>query len=102
MKQSPGKASIRLAPLAFAWLGLVVLTFVSLGLGEWLRGTEGLTPLVSAIIWLKAWLVARYYLETPLSHTFLRRLTWTFIAFAPILLVLTDRFGRQFADWLQL
>jgi hypothetical protein len=39
-----------------------------------------------------------FLMETPLSHTFIRRLIWIFIAFAPIALVLTDLFGRQFAE----
>ena len=96
------KPSIRLAPLVIAWLGLVSLTLASLGLGDWLRGASWLPLLVAAIAWLKAWLVARYFLETQLTRTFIRRLIWTFIAFAPIALVLTDRFGRQFAEWAQL
>jgi hypothetical protein len=41
-------------------------------------------------------------METPLSHTFIRRLIWIFIAFAPIALVLTDLFGRQFAELMRL
>ena len=51
---------------------------------------------------VKAWLVARYFLEAQLTHNFIRRMIWIFIAFAPIALVLTDRFGRQFAAWVQL
>ena len=86
--------STRLAPLVFAWLALITLTLLSLGLGEWLRDAPGLPALVAAIVWFKAWLVADYFLETPLSHAF--------IAFAPIALVLTDMFGRQFAELMQL
>lgn len=93
--------STRLRPLVIAWLGLVLLTLASIGLGEWLRGAWWLALLVAAIIWLKAWLVAYYFLETQLTRTFIRRLIWIFIAFAPIALVLTDRFGRQFAEWVQ-
>lgn len=97
------KPSTRLMPLFLAWLGLVLLTFASLGLGSWLQDASSwLPPLVAAIIWLKAFLVARYFLEVPLCHTFIRRLTWSFIAFAPVALVLTDLFGRQFAEWVQL
>ena len=62
----------------------------------------GLLLPVASIIWLKARLVARYFLEAPLCTTFIRRLIWTFIAFAPIALVLTDLFGRQFAEAFQL
>jgi hypothetical protein len=87
----------RLTPLVFTWLGLVALTLISLVLGEWVGHATWLPTLVAAIIWLKAWLVASFFLETRLSHTFIRRLTWIFIAFAPITLALTDLFGRQFA-----
>ena len=92
----------RIAPLVFAWLGLLTLTALSLGLGEWLRDLAWLPVLVAAVIWLKAWLVAYFFLEAPLSRTFIRRLIWIFIAFAPIALVLTDLFGRQFASLVQL
>lgn len=96
------RPSARFAPLVFAWLGLVLLTLLSVGLGEWLKGVAWLPVLVAAIIWLKAWLVAYYFLEAPLSHAFIRRLIWIFIAYAPMALVLTNLFGRQFADLTQL
>jgi hypothetical protein len=88
--------------LFLAWFGLILLTFVSLGLGEWLRQGTWLYVLVAAVIWFKAWVVARYFLETPLSHTFIRRLTWVFIAFVPVALVLTVTFGREFVEWIKL
>ncbi len=96
------RTSARLAPLLFAWFGLILLTLLSLGLGDLLREASWLPVLVAAIIWLKAWLVAYFFLETPRCHTFIRRLIWIFIAFAPIALVLTDLFGRQFAELMQL
>jgi len=58
--------------------------------------------LVAAITWLKAWLVAYFFLEAKLCHTFIRRLIWVFIAFAPIALTLTDMFGPQFAAAIQI
>lgn len=96
------KPSTRLAPLAFAWAGLVVLTGVSLGLGHWIEDGRWLAPLVAALIWLKAWVVARYYLEIPLARTLLRRAVWAFVAFAPAALLLTSLLGREFAAWAQL
>ena len=102
MKTRNAKLSTQLTPLVVAWLALVLLTLISLGLGEWLRGLSWLPLLVASIIWLKAWLVARYFLEAQLSHIFLRRVIWIFIAFAPVALVLTDHFGRRFAEWAQL
>ena len=101
METERTRPSVRMAPLVLAWAGLVILTLLTIGLGEWFRGLPGLILPVAAIIWLKAWLVARYFLETPLARTFIRRLVWIFIAFAPIALVITDLFGRQLAKWLQ-
>ncbi len=101
MKTERIQPSVRMAPLIAAWIGLVTLTLVSLALGEWFRGLPGLLFPVAAIIWLKAWLVAHYFLEMPLTRTFIRRLVWVFIAFSPIALVITDLFGRQLAKWLQ-
>ena len=74
MKTSEPSANVRLTPLIFAWLGLVTLTLLSLGLGEWLGHAAWLPTLVAAIIWLKAWLVAYFFLEARLCHTFIRRL----------------------------
>lgn len=101
--QGPATSTTRLlAPLLVAWLGLVVLTLFSLGLGEWFATAAWTPVLVAAVIWTKAWLVARYFLEATECHVFIRRLIWTFIAFAPVALLLTDRFGRQFAAFVQL
>ena len=57
---------------------------------------------VAALIWLKAWLVARAFLEAQHCHVFIRRLVFVFIAYAPVLLVLTDRYGGPFAAWVRL
>ena len=102
MRPPAPQPETRLKPLVWTWVALLALTGASLGLGEWLRGASWLPLLVAAIIWLKAWLVARHFLEVKLSRAFIRRVVWTFIAFAPVALVLTDRFGRQFAAWAQL
>jgi hypothetical protein len=96
------RPNAQLAPLVLAWLALAALTLVSLGLGEWLGEVSWLPALVAAIIWLKAWLVAYFFLEARLCHTFIRRLIWVFIAFAPIALILTDLFGPQFAALVQI
>ena len=102
MRTTPDRPSTRLLPLFLAWLALVALTLASLGLGEWLGSAGWLPLLVAVIIWVKAWLVAHYFLEVRLSRALIRRIIWAFIAFAPIALALTDRFGRQFAEWAQL
>ena len=102
MDSATKQPSSRVAPLAFAWLGLALLTLASIGLGNWLNGTAALPLLVAAIIWMKAGLVARYYLEVQLSHAFIRRMVMLFIAFVPLALVLTDLFGAHLAKWLTL
>ena len=89
-------------PVFFAWLSLVLLTFVGLGLGEWLRQGPWLSVLVAGVIWFKAWLVARFFLETRHSHSFIRRVTWIFTGFVPVALVITVMFGEQFAAWVRL
>jgi len=102
MDNNTALPSTRLGPLLLTWLALVALTLLSLILGEWFGGAGWLPMLVAAIIWLKAWLVARYFIEAQLTRTLIRRIIWAFIAFAPIALVLTDLFGRQATRWLHL
>jgi hypothetical protein len=102
MANAPKNPLSHFTLLVLAWLGLALLTLVSTGLGTWLRGASVLPLLVAAIIWVKAQLVARYYLELHSSHVFIRRLVSVFIAFVPVALVLTDLFGDQIAAWLTL
>lgn len=91
-----------LAPLAWTWLGLVALTLISLGLGQWFHGAAWLQIPVAAIVWLKGMLVARQFLEARLAHPYIRRLLLAFIAFAPLALMLIAFFGSQFARWASL
>lgn len=102
MNEATGQPPSRITPIAFAWLALILLTVTSIALGRWLQGLSVLPVLVATIIWLKAWLVARYYLEVRLSHTFIRWMVRVFIAFVPFALVITDLFGAQIAKWLTL
>ena len=95
-EQTPSTA---LLPLTWAWLVLVVLTLLSLGIGQWFHGAVWLPLLVAAIIWIKGALIARQFIESHLTHPFIRRVLAGFIAFTPIALVLTVFFGRQFAVW---
>ena len=85
--------------LTLAWLALVALTLVSLGLGEWFRAAAWLPLLVAGMIWLKGALVARYFIEAPVAHHFIRRLLQAFIAIAPLALILTAFFGDTLARW---
>ena len=91
-----------LVPLALVWLALVSLSLFSLLLGEWVGRAAWLPVVVATVIWLKAWLIARYFLEAYQCVAFIRRLVLGFIAFAPVALVLTDTFGTQLAKILQL
>jgi len=91
--QTPSTAPTR------AWLALLVLTVLSLGLGEWLRGVPWLTLLVAAIVWLKGRLVARHFIESHLAHPFIARTLQVFVAFVPAALVLTAFFGDWIAHW---
>ena len=86
-------------PLTLAWLGLVALTLLSLGLGEWFRAADWLPLLVAAIIWLKGVLVARCFIESHVAHPFIARLLHIFIAVAPVALILTAFFGNTLARW---
>lgn len=99
MNASEQKLPTTLTPLVYAWLGLVLLTLLSVGLGQRFHGGVALQLLVAAIIWLKSMLVAKKFIETDLAHTFIRRVVLCFVAFTPLALLLTAFFGRQFASW---
>lgn len=84
--------------MLIAWLGLVALTLASLFIAEWApAGMSGLALLIAAIIWLKGWLLAHFYLETAHSRRIIRRATWAFVGFVPIGLLLTSYFGKGLA-----
>ncbi len=92
----------RFRVLTAAWLALVALTLVGLGLGEWFRDARWLPLLVAAIIWLKGALVARCFIESHVAHPFIARLLQGFIAVAPGALLLTAFFGDTLARWASL
>ena len=88
-----------LGPLTHAWLALVLLTLLSLGIGQWFHGATWLPLLVAAIVWVKGTLVARSFIEAQFAHPFITRVLAGFIAFTPVALVLTAFYGSQFARW---
>ena len=88
-----------LVPLTLTWLVLCVLTVLSLGLGQWFHAAAWLPLLVAVLVWVKGTMVARYFIESDLTHPFIRRLLKVFIAFAPLWLILTGFYGGQFAQW---
>ncbi|MEW9897596.1 hypothetical protein ABWL39_03005 [Chitinivorax sp. PXF-14] len=91
--------STSLAPLTYAWLGLLVLTITSLYLGQWFHGTPWLQLLVAAIIWVKGMLVARRFIEVEVTHPFIRRVVYVFVSVTPLALAMTAYFGTQLAHW---
>jgi O-antigen ligase len=99
MNHTAQRPSSALAPLTHAWLALVALSLISPFLGQWLHGAAWLQVVVAGIVWIKGWLIARQFIEIDLAHPFIRRVMRFFIAFAPVALLLTVFFGRQFAGW---
>ncbi len=91
--------STRLTPLTWAWLTLVILTLVSLELGQWLHGAPLLPLLVATIIGFKGALVARVFIESHLATPFIRNVLRVFITFAPSALILIAFYGKEFARW---
>ncbi len=88
--------------LTAAWLGLVALTLVSLGLSEWFRDVRWLPLLVAAVIWLKGTLVAHSFIEAHEAHPFIARVLGVFIAISPLALIATAFFGSTLARWASL
>jgi hypothetical protein len=99
MNTSDTKPAANLGPMTAAWLALVLLTLLSLGIGQWFHDAAWLPLLVALIIWLKGTLVARQFIESKLAHPFIARVLTGFIAFTPIALALTAFFGDHFARW---
>lgn len=99
---SPHPALVNFRPFVLAWLALVALTLLSLGLGQWFHGQRWLPLAVAVIIWIKGMLVARQFIESPSAHRFIARMLNCFIAFVPIALLLVTFFGEQFARWVTL
>jgi hypothetical protein len=88
--------------LTVAWLALVALTLVSLGLSEWFRDARWLPLLVAAIIWFKGALVARCFIEAHIAHPFIARVLRVFVAIAPLALIATAFYGATLARWASL
>lgn len=98
----PPQLATRLQPLVLAWLALVVLTLLSLGVGQWLHASLWLPLIVAAIIAIKGSVVARSFIESHQAHPFIRRVVTIFIAISPIALILTAYFGPGLARLLTL
>lgn len=97
MNPSPRTPSTAYRPLAGSWLALIALTLFSVVLSHYLHTDMWLQLLVAAIVWIKGELIARHFIETGITHPFIRRVTHAFVAFTPVALVLTALFGKAFA-----
>jgi hypothetical protein len=99
MPASAQSQAFSLVPLTAAWALLVALTLVSLTLGYALHGDAWLQLLVGGILWLKSWVVVQRFLEAGTIHRFIRNILYGFIVVAPVCIVLSGFWGRQFARW---
>lgn len=80
--------------LTSAWLGLLLLTTVGLAIGQTSGHASWLPILVALLIWMKGWVVARYFLTARDAHPYVSWLVRVFTAFAPAALILTDALSR--------
>ena len=85
--------------ITLAWLLLLVLTFISLGFGEWFAAASWLPLFVALLIWVKGTLVARYFIESHRAHPFIVWLLRGFIGFSALALALTSFFPHDVARW---
>ncbi len=86
-----------LLPLFCSWMGLLVLTGLSLWLAQSSGRAAWLQLPVAGIIWLKGWVVARFFIESHLAHPFIARVVRAFIFCVPLALILTEWLGGGFA-----
>ncbi|SCZ52160.1 hypothetical protein [Thiohalomonas denitrificans] len=95
MREKP----LSFAFLTMAWLALVALTLLSLGLGEWFGAAPWLPLLMAAVMWAKGIIVAGCFIESGVAHPFIRHLVRIFVALSPLALVITAFFGDDIARW---
>lgn len=98
MNAIPAARPSALSPLVLGWLALVALTVLSLGLAQWSGHAAWLQLPVAAIVWLKGWIVARYFIGTHLAHPFIAGVVRAFILCVPVALILTVWFGDRIAQ----
>ena len=97
MKTNVAARSAKLTPLVLSWFALVCLTFLGLGLSSGALRGAGFQLLVAALVWLKGWIVARYFIESHVAHPFIATVVRVFILCVPLALVLTAWLGERFA-----
>ena len=88
------RTNSKFPPPVFAWLALLALSFIGLGLGELVGHARWMPLLVAAIIWTKGSMVARHFVESHKAHPFIAWIMRIFIAFVPVALVLTAFLGK--------
>lgn len=84
----------KLSAPVLAWLALLLLTVISLLLGAQFGAASWMPFLVAGIIWIKASMVARYFIESNHAHPFVAWVLRAFITFTSGGLVLTSLLSR--------
>lgn len=87
-------AALQKETLVYAWSGLLLLTVAGLLVGSAWGHASWLPVLVAGLIWLKGWVVGRYFLNIDDAHPYVAWLVRIFTAFAPVALLLTDALSR--------
>lgn len=86
---------LKIDTFTWAWLALLALTAAGMLFGREFGHASWLPILVAGLIWLKGWVVARWFLQAGEAHPFVAWLVRIFIAFTPAALVLTSMLGRH-------
>lgn len=87
-------STVQKEALAYAWIGLLLLTVGGLLAGGTWGHASWLPVLVAGLIWLKGWMVGRYFLNMSEAHPYVVWVVRIFIAFAPVALLLTYAASR--------
>lgn len=80
--------------VVYAWSGLLLLTMAGLLVGSAWGHASWLPVVVAALIWIKGWVVGRYFLNIHDAHPYVAWLVRIFTAFAPAALLLTEALRR--------
>ncbi|NMG01566.1 cytochrome C oxidase subunit IV family protein [Azoarcus taiwanensis] len=99
---SPLHPNTAYSPLFLAWTALVMLTLASIAAGRTFNDEAWLPLVIAGMVWLKASLVARYFIEAHDAPPFIRWAVRLFVGFVPFCLLLTAFWGDDIARWTSL